>query len=385
MMTPSMSFDRRGHMELSPAAKLWQLNWGLMALLLMLTGISVALLYSAANGSFEPWAVRQMARFGVGAAIMIAVAVIDLRFWLRWAYGGYAGALALLILVEFIGATGMGAQRWIDIGVIQLQPSEVMKIALVVALARYFNGIDIEDMGRLRILVPALLLVCAPVALVVKQPDLGTALILVMVGGVMFWLAGVRLWQAGLVATAAIGAVPVAWQFLHQYQKERVLTFINPENDPLGAGYHILQSKIALGSGGLSGKGFMAGTQSHLDFVPEKQTDFIFTMLAEEFGMLGGLTLLGVYLLLVAYGIAIAWRSRNQFGRLLAMGLTTTFFLYVFINVAMVMGLIPVVGVPLPFISYGGTSLLTLMIGFGLIISVSIHRDLWINRRGGAL
>ena len=380
-----MSFDRRGHMELSPAAKLWQLNWGLMALLLMLTGISVALLYSAANGSFEPWAVRQMARFGVGAAIMIAVAVIDLRFWLRWAYGGYAGALALLILVEFIGATGMGAQRWIDIGVIQLQPSEVMKIALVVALARYFNGIDIEDMGRLRILVPALLLVCAPVALVVKQPDLGTALILVMVGGVMFWLAGVRLWQAGLVATAAIGAVPVAWQFLHQYQKERVLTFINPENDPLGAGYHILQSKIALGSGGLSGKGFMAGTQSHLDFVPEKQTDFIFTMLAEEFGMLGGLTLLGVYLLLVAYGIAIAWRSRNQFGRLLAMGLTTTFFLYVFINVAMVMGLIPVVGVPLPFISYGGTSLLTLMIGFGLIISVSIHRDLWINRRGGAL
>ena len=380
-----MSFDRRGHMELSPAAKLWQLNWGLMALLLMLTGISVALLYSAANGSFEPWAVRQMARFGVGAAIMIAVAVIDLRFWLRWAYGGYAGALALLILVEFIGATGMGAQRWIDIGVIQLQPSEVMKIALVVALASYFNGIDIEDMGRLRILVPALLLVCAPVALVVKQPDLGTALILVMVGGVMFWLAGVRLWQAGLVATAAIGAVPVAWQFLHQYQKERVLTFINPENDPLGAGYHILQSKIALGSGGLSGKGFMAGTQSHLDFVPEKQTDFIFTMLAEEFGMLGGLTLLGVYLLLVAYGIAIAWRSRNQFGRLLAMGLTTTFFLYVFINVAMVMGLIPVVGVPLPFISYGGTSLLTLMIGFGLIMSVSIHRDLWINRRGGAL
>ena len=379
-----MSFDRRSHMEISPGAKLWQLNWGLMALLLMLTGISVALLYSAANGSFEPWAVRQMARFGVGAAIMVAVAVIDLRFWLRWAYGGYAGALALLILVEFVGSTGMGAQRWIDIGAMQLQPSEVMKIALVVALARYFNGVDIEEMGRLRVLVPALLLVLAPVALVVKQPDLGTALILVMVGGVMFWLAGVRLWQVGLVAAAAIGAVPLVWQFLHDYQKARVLTFINPENDPLGAGYHILQSKIALGSGGLSGKGFMAGTQSHLNFVPEKQTDFIFTMLAEEFGMLGALTLLSVYLLLVAYGIAIAWRSRNQFGRLLAMGLTTTFFLYVFINVAMVMGLIPVVGVPLPFISYGGTSLLTLMIGFGLIMSVSIHRDLWINRRGGA-
>ena len=379
-----MSFGHLTDLEISLGTKLWQLNWGLVALLLMLTGISVALLYSAANGSFEPWAVRQLARFGVGAAIMIAVAVVDLRFWLRWAYGGYVAALALLVLVEFIGSTGMGAQRWIDLGVIQLQPSEVMKIALVVALARHFNGVDVEDMGRLRALVPALLLVALPVALVVKQPDLGTALILVMVGGVMFWLAGVRLWQVGLVATAAIGAVPVVWQFLHTYQKQRVLTFFNPENDPLGAGYHILQSKIALGSGGLSGKGFMGGTQSHLNFVPEKQTDFIFTMLAEEFGMLGALTLLCLYLLLVAYGVAIAWRSRNQFGRLLAMGLTTTFFLYVFINVAMVMGLIPVVGVPLPFISYGGTSLLTLLVGFGLIMCVSIHRDLWINRRGAA-
>jgi rod shape determining protein RodA len=290
--------------------------------------------------------------------------------------------MALLVAVEVRGAVGMGAQRWIDLGVIQIQPSEMMKIAAVLALARYFNGRTVEDVGRpLRLVVPALLILM-PAGLVLKQPDLGTALMLVLCGAAMFFLAGVRVWQFGLVLAAGVGAVPVAWRFLRDYQKNRIYTFLDPENDPLGAGYHSLQSKIAIGSGGWSGKGFLMGTQSHLNFLPERQTDFIFTMLAEEWGFIGGLVLLGLYLLIFAYGFAIAMRSKNHFGKLLALGITTNLFLYVFINTAMVMGLIPVVGVPLPLISYGGTAMLTVMFGFGLLMSVYIHRDVRIGRFG---
>ena len=362
--------------------KLFQLNWGLFLLVAATAGVGFAMLYSAANGDVNPWATRQMARFGVGAGAMLIVALIDIRFWLRSAYFAYAGGLVLLAAVEVMGITGMGAQRWLNLGVIQLQPSEVMKIALVMALARYFHGIEAEDMGRTTILIIPLLLIVVPVAMVIKQPDLGTAVVLAMIGGAMFWLAGVRLWQFAVAGAAAVAAVPIGWQLLHGYQRRRVLTFLNPESDPLGSGYHILQSKIALGSGGVFGKGFLQGTQSHLNFLPEKQTDFIFTMLAEEFGLVGGVGLLGLYTLLMVYGLAIALRCRNQFGRLLAFGLTTSFFLYVFINIAMVMGLLPVVGVPLPLISYGGTALLTVLVGFGLMMSVYLHRDVWINRVG---
>ena len=362
--------------------KLFQLNWGLFLLVAATAGVGFAMLYSAANGDVNPWATRQMARFGVGAGAMLIVALIDIRFWLRSAYFAYAGGLVLLAAVEVMGITGMGAQRWLNLGVIQLQPSEVMKIALVMALARYFHGIEAEDMGRTTILIIPLLLIVVPVAMVIKQPDLGTAVVLAMIGGAMFWLAGVRLWQFAVAGAAAVAAVPIGWQLLHGYQRQRVLTFLNPESDPLGSGYHILQSKIALGSGGVFGKGFLQGTQSHLNFLPEKQTDFIFTMLAEEFGLVGGVGLLGLYTLLMVYGLAIALRCRNQFGRLLAFGLTTSFFLYVFINIAMVMGLLPVVGVPLPLISYGGTALLTVLVGFGLMMSVYLHRDVWINRVG---
>ncbi len=372
-----------GRGRLSLREKIWRINWGLVLLLTMTAGVGVVMLYSAANGSLEPWASRQAARFAIGAIFMLAVALVEIRFWLRWAYPIYMGVLAMLVAVEVMGSVGMGAQRWIDLGVVQVQPSELMKIALVLALARYFHGVGLEDMGRPMVLLPPLVLVAMPVALVVKQPDLGTALVMLMVGAVLFWLAGVRLWQVALVGAAAVAAVPIGWQFLHEYQRQRILTFLNPESDPLGAGYHILQSKIALGSGGLTGKGFLAGTQSHLNFVPEKQTDFIFTMLAEEFGLLGGLALFTLYALLISYGVAIALHSRNQFGRLLALGLTTTFFVYVFVNIAMVMGLIPVVGVPLPLISYGGTAMLTVLIGFGLIMCVYVHRDVWINLRGG--
>ena len=226
------------------------------------------------------------------------------------------------------------------------------------------------------------MMVLVPAALVLKQPDLGTAMMLLMTGAVLFFLAGVRLWMFAVMAAAAAAAVPAGWHFLRDYQKNRIYTFLDPESDPLGAGYHILQSKIALGSGGLFGKGFLLGTQSHLSFLPEKQTDFIFTMLAEEFGFVGGLGLLALYSLVIAYGFAIALRCRNHFGRLLGLGIATNFFLYVFINTAMVMGLIPVVGVPLPLISYGGTAMLTVMFGFGLLMNVAVHRDTRLNRKG---
>jgi len=368
--------------EMTLGQKALQMTWGLILLIAVLAAIGCVMLYSAANGDMQPWAQRHAVRFAGGLVLMLTVAMFDIRFWFRWAYAIYFVAVLLLVTVEVIGVVGMGAQRWIDLGVIQLQPSEVMKVSIVLALARYFHGVADEEIGRPTRLIAPLLIVCAPVGLVLKQPDLGTAMMLLMVAGAIFFAAGVRLWKFGVVLAAGAAAVPVAWQFLHGYQKQRVLTFLNPESDPLGSGYHITQSKIALGAGGMFGKGLLEGSQSHLNFLPEKQTDFIFTMLAEEFGMVGGLGLLTLYALVLIYGFAIALRARNQFGRLLAIGLTINLFLYVFINIAMVMGLIPVVGVPLPLISYGGTAMLAVMIAFGLMMSVYVHRDIRIPRRG---
>ncbi len=363
--------------------KILNINWTLVMLLAGTALIGFAMLYSVAGGSVDPWVSRQMVRFGMGLGFMFVVALIDIRIWLRYAYAIYLVALGLLVAVEFIGSVGMGAQRWVDLGFFQLQPSEVMKIAMVLALARYFHGLSLEDVGRIRWLLPPLVMVVAPVALVLRQPDLGTAVLLLLGAGALFLIAGVRLWLFSVALAIAAGAIPFAWSYLHAYQKARILTFLNPERDPLGAGYHILQSKIALGSGGLTGRGYMQGTQSYLNFLPEKQTDFIFTTLAEEFGLMGALGLLSLYVVIIAYGIGIALRSRNHFGRLVAMGITMTFFLYVFINIAMVTGLVPVVGVPLPLISYGGTAMVTILIGFGLLISVYVHRDVRIPRRAG--
>lgn len=360
--------------------KLWQISWSLVFLLILLAAIGFAMLYSAASGEWDPWASRQAIRFGIGLVLMIAVAVTDIQVWMRYAYTLYFLVLALLISVEVMGVIGMGAQRWISLGFIQLQPSEIMKITLVLALARYFHGATLEDIARPTRLVVPLMLLVAPVILVLRQPDLGTAIMLSMTAGVIFFLAGVRAWKFAVVIGAALAALPVAWTFLHSYQKKRILTFLDPESDPLGAGYHILQSKIALGSGGMFGKGFLNGTQSHLNFLPEKQTDFIFTMLAEEFGMAGGLILIGIYILVIIYGFAVSLRVRNQFGRLISLGIIGTFFFYVFINIAMVMGLVPVVGIPLPLVSYGGTAMLSLMIGFGFVMCAYVHRDVRIGR-----
>ena len=368
--------------EMTLGRKFWQIHWIFVLLLSSIAAVGMAMLYSAANGHLEPWASAQMARFGLGMGMLVIVSMIDIRHWLRWAYVFYTLALLLLAAVEVMGYVGMGAQRWISLGFFNVQPSEVMKIALVIALARYFHGSGPEDTGRIGHLLVPVMLILMPTALVMRQPDLGTAVMLMMVGAALFLLAGVRLWIFAVAALLVVAVIPVGWHFMHDYQQQRVMTFLDPESDPLGAGYHIIQSKIALGSGGVFGKGFLLGSQSHLSFLPEKQTDFIFTMLAEEFGMVGGMGLLALYTLVLVYGFAMSLRARNQFSRLVGMGITVTFFLYVFINIAMVMGLIPVVGVPLPLISYGGTAMLTLLFGFGILMSVHVHRDVIIGRRG---
>ncbi|HYD32161.1 MAG TPA: rod shape-determining protein RodA [Azospirillaceae bacterium] len=358
------------------------INWGLVLLVCVITGFGIGLLYSAAGGKWEPWAMAQLVRFIPGFVMMLVIAVVDVRLWMRFAYVIYGAVLVLLVAVEIMGHIGMGAQRWINLGFFVLQPSELMKPALALALARYFHGMTLDQVGRPLVLIPPMALVFLPVGLVLLQPNLGTALLLILGSGAMFFAAGVRLWKFGIAIGGGLSAIPIAWEFLHDYQKQRVYTFLDPERDPLGHGYNILQSKIALGSGGLFGKGFMMGSQSQLMFLPEKHTDFIFVVLAEEFGMVGALVLLALYLLMLIYGFAIAISCRNQFGRLLGVGLTTQFFLYMFVNVAMVMGLIPVVGIPLPLVSYGGTAMLTLTIGVGLLLSVSVHREIRIPRSG---
>jgi rod shape determining protein RodA len=368
--------------ELTPADKLRGIQWGLVLLITVIAAIGFAMLYSAANGSLQPWAARQMMRFAVTLVPMIGLGLLDIRYCFHGAYWVYGGALMMVVAVDLRGVAGMGAQRWIDIGFMQLQPSEIMKIALVLALARYFHSLSAENVGRLRHLVVPALLVVVPTALVLKQPDLGTAMMLLAAGAALCFLGGVRLWIFVAGGVAAAIAAPLGWSLLRDYQKARLYTFLEPDRDPLGAGYHILQSKIALGSGGLFGKGFLLGTQSHLSFLPEKQTDFIFTMIAEEFGLVGGLALLALYIVAIGYGFAIALRSRSQFGRLLGLGIAVNFFLYAFINTAMVMGLIPVVGVPLPLISYGGTAMVTVMLGFGLLMNVGIHREVRISPQG---
>ncbi|MCP4395217.1 MAG: rod shape-determining protein RodA [Alphaproteobacteria bacterium] len=363
--------------------KLFSTSWIFVLIIFVITFIGLSMLYSAGNGDVDKWALPQLKRFGIGVVAMFFISFLHIRRWLRVSYLLYFASLCLLIAVELHGTIGKGAQRWIDLGFIRLQPSEIMKISLVLALARYFHGSTAEQIKKIKHLIIPTLMVIAPTLLVLKQPDLGTALMLLMGAAAIYFVVGVRKRWFIIIMLMGIVSMPLAWKYkLHDYQKQRVLTFIEPERDPLGAGYHIIQSKITLGSGGLYGKGFMNGKQSHLSFLPEKQTDFIFTMLAEEFGMMGGLFLLLLYLLLICYGFIFVVRSKNYFGKVVAIGISTHMFLYVFINIAMVMGLIPVVGVPLPLVSYGGTAMLTAMIGFGFMQCVNIHHNEKIGKRG---
>jgi rod shape determining protein RodA len=355
--------------------KLWRINWGYVLLLCLLAAVGYAALYSAAGGAPEPYATKHALRFAFALVLMLGIALIDIRFIARLAWPLYGVSVLLLILVMRMGHVGKGAQRWIDIAGLQMQPSELAKIALVLALAAWFHRASWERMGNPLFLVVPILAVLVPVGLIVKEPNLGTAVITALVGASVFFAAGVRWWKFLLVALPVPFAARLVYDHLHDYQRARIDTFLNPENDPLGAGYNIIQSKIALGSGGMWGKGFLQGTQGHLNFLPEKQTDFIFTMIGEEFGLVGGLATLGLLGLIVLGGMAIALGCRNQFGRLVALGISFNFFMYVFVNIAMVMGVIPVGGVPLPLVSHGGSAMLTVMIGFGVLMSVHVHRD----------
>lgn len=373
-----MIFERRLLTESRGAglvSKLWRVPWLFVLLLGGIATIGYVALWTAGSGNPDAYAQKHALRFGFCLVIMLSIAFIDIRIILRLAWVGYAFALGLLVLVLFHGNVGKGAQRWLDIGPVQLQPSELMKIMLALALAAWFHRASWERMGSPLFLIPPALMVLVPVGLILKQPNLGTALITGMIGAAIFWAAGMRWWKFALMAGAAAIAAPIAYDHLRDYQRARITTFLDPESDPLGAGYNIIQSKIALGSGGMWGKGFLQGTQGHLNFLPEKQTDFIFTLIAEEFGFIGAIATLFMLLSVVVFCYIVAFRSRHQFGRLLAIGLGTNFFLYVFVNVAMVTGAIPVGGVPLPLISHGGSAMLTVMIGFGLLLSAYVHRD----------
>ncbi|HVV66042.1 MAG TPA: rod shape-determining protein RodA [Rhizomicrobium sp.] len=371
---------------LSIAEKLLEINWGLVLLITLIACVGFAMLYSVAGASFSPWAGKQMIYFIVGLCLLIAAAVTDIRFWMSIAYPAYAVSVLLLVAVIAVGHSALGAQRWLSFGPLELQPSELMKIALILALARFLHGLSVEDVSRpLRLLIP-LGMIALPAALVLKQPNLGTTIILAADGTSMLFLAGLSWWWIAPAFAAVAGAVPLAWRFfLHDYQKQRVMTFLNPESDALGAGWNITQAKIAIGSGGLTGKGYLQGSQSRLNFLPEKHSDFIVTNFAEEFGFVGTIALLLLFAIVVGYGVQIAMSARSQFARLVAMGVTLNFFFYILINGAMVMGLIPVVGIPMPLISYGGTAMLSVMFGFGILMSVHVHRQVEIPRHSGGI
>ena len=356
--------------------KLLQINWMFVLLTSLTASVGFLMLYSASNGSMNPWATRQIIRFFIGLTLMLTVAVVDIRVWLKYAYVIYLIAIGLLLVVEFGGIIGMGAQRWINFGIFNLQPSEIMKVAIILAIARYFYARRLEYVNSFIHISMPLVLIIFPALLILRQPDLGTTILLVATGLTMLFLVGVKLWFFAVGLVLSIIACYPIWNFvLLDYQKSRLLTFFDPGRDPLGAGYHILQSKIALGSGGIFGKGFLKGSQSHLSFLPEKHTDFIFTMLAEELGLIGGLALIFLYLLMLIYAFAISVRCRNHFGRLICMGVSISFFLNIFVNISMVMGILPIVGMPLPLISYGGSAMMTLMFSFGLLLCAFVHRD----------
>ncbi len=361
--------------------KLLFLNWPVVFLITAVSGFGFLMLYSVAGGAMDPWVNPQVQRFGLGIAVMIGMAMVPIWFWRNMAVVAYALSLFLLLLVEFIGVERNGSQRWLDLGPMDLQPSELMKIALIMLLAAYYDWLPLNKVSKPVWICVPLLFIAAPAYLVLNQPDLGTTILLVAGGGAIMFLAGVH-WAYFATVIGAVVALVTAvfqsrgtgWQILQDYQYRRIDTFIDPTQDPLGAGYHITQAKIALGSGGWTGRGFMQGTQSRLNFLPEKHTDFIFTTLAEEFGFAGAFGLLTLYTLIIIFCVMSALSNKDRFASLVTMGVAVTFFLFFAVNMAMVMGLAPVVGVPLPLVSYGGSAMLVLLVAFGLMQSAHVHK-----------
>jgi rod shape determining protein RodA len=352
----------------------------IICLITLLSLFGVVVLYSAAGANLDPWGYKQLLHFIIFLPIALVIALIDIDLIFRSSYFPYLIVLVLLVLVELFGIKAMGGQRWIEIAGLRLQPAEPAKIAIVLFLARYFHQLTSVEMQNNYNLIIPLIAIFIPIALIIKQPDLGTGLLTLMVSSVIFFAAGVALWKFLLVGAGAMAAIPILWNFLHEYQKKRVMVFLNPELDPLNAGYNIIQSKIAIGSGGLFGKGFGGGTQSQLEFLPEHQTDFIFATLSEELGFVGAITLVILYGLLLISSFAVAINARSVFGKLLAIGVSAIFFFHAFINMAMVMGWLPVVGIPLPFISYGGTMMASMICGFGFVMNVHVNQHINISK-----
>jgi len=364
------------------STRLLYINYILLILSILIFTIGLCLLYSAGGGSMDPWGSKQLIRFIIAIGIYMFVSLVSIKFWLGSSYYIYIFSLFLLILVNFYGNTGMGSQRWLNLGFFNLQPSELIKFSLVLALARYFHAEkNINFLTNCKNFMYSIFFIILPAYVVFLQPDLGSSLIIVIAGLTILFVVGLSIWF--FIGSAIIISIlaPLLWIFfLYDYQKNRVLTFLDPLRDPLGSGYHIIQSKIALGSGGLFGKGFLEGTQSHLNFLPEMQTDFIFTLLAEEFGILGTLTLLFLFIIIIFYSLIIGLICKSRFACFISIGVSINIFYYVFINTAMVSGLIPVVGVPLPLVSYGGTSMLCVMFGLGLVSNAYINRNKVLSR-----
>ena len=362
-------------------AKVLYVNWSLYVLICACATIGWLMLYSISGGDIEQWAEPQMKRFGAGMALSLAICFTPIWFWRSMSGAAYISTFVLLLLVYFFGTMGMGAQRWIDLGFIRIQPSEFMKVSLIMMLATYYDWLDDSKVSRLIWVIFPVGLIMAPAVLVLMEPNLGTTLMLVVAGASVMFAAGVSLWYfaavisligAGIAGLFLLRGTP--WQLIHDYQYRRIDTFLDPSADPLGAGYNILQAKIALGSGGMAGKGFMQGTQSRLNCLPEKHTGFIFTTLGEEFGFVGAISLLTLYAAILIFLFWAAMQNKDRFSSLLLIGIATNFFLYLAVNLAMVMGMAPVVGVPLPFLSYGGSATLVLLLAFGLVQSAIVHR-----------
>jgi rod shape determining protein RodA len=347
-----------------------RLPWRLLFLIGAITTIGLLTLYSAAGGSLTPWALKQALIFGIFLTVAVTMSWVRESTIKQVSFPLYGIVLVLLIMVEMLGFVGKGAQRWLDVGPIRLQPSEFMKPAIVLVLARFYDLLPPSDIRRWRAVWPAALLLGVPVLLILVQPDLGTAMMVLLIGLTLMFVAGLPWWLfAGGAAAVAIAA-PIAFSLMHEYQRQRVLIFLNPEADPLGAGYHITQSKIAIGSGGLFGKGYLQGSQSHLDYLPEGHTDFVFSTMVEEWGFAGGLVLILAFALVIRWGMKVSARARTRFAQLTAAGLSATIFFYVSINLMMVMGLAPVVGVPLPLVSYGGSAVMTVMLCIGMLMAL---------------
>ena len=356
-------------------SKLYRTPYLLLSLILILCICNLTILYSAGDCNLQPWCYRQSIFFAIFFPIMILISLIDLRTIFSFSYLFYIFVLFLLIAVELFGYKAMGAKRWIHLGFFRMQPAELAKITMVMMLAKYFNSLKSFEIEQLKMLIAPALAVLIPTTLIIKQPDLGTGLVVLFVSAIIFFVSGVRKWKFLLALFSALTASPIIWNFLHDYQKKRILTFLSPENDRLGDGYNIMQSKIAIGSGGFLGKGFCMGTQSKLNFLPEHQTDFIFSALVEEFGFLGGFGLCTLYMAIIYLSIMIAINTKNTYSKLLVIGIISIFFFHIFINIGMVMGMLPAVGIPLPLMSYGGTMVGSMLIGFGLIINVHIHNN----------